>query len=98
MKDNILINNNGTATSYAVYIPGTTATLVSDYNDLYVSGSGNVGYYNAAATSTLAAWTTASGSDLHSVSKLVNFVSNVFPFDLHLAGASIGDAGLAGQG
>jgi hypothetical protein len=97
MKDNILINNNGTATSYAVYIPGITATLISDYNDLYVTGSGNVGYYNTAATATLAAWTTASGGDLHSVSKLVNFVSSVSPFDLHLAGASIGDAGLTGQ-
>ena len=50
MKDNILYNDNNTATSFAIYSPGTagvTGPLVSDYNDLYVSGTGNAGYYNA---------------------------------------------------
>ena len=96
MKNNILYNENGTATSYAVYYPGTTGTLVSDYNDLYVTGSGNVGYFNAANCLDLAAWKTASAGDANSVSRSVTFASIVPPFDLHLASGSIGDAGLTG--
>ena len=98
MKDNILYNDNGTATSFAAYFPSTvTNTFVSDYNDLYVSGLGSVGYFNAAADLNLAAWRTASSNDMNSVSRTVTFASNVSPFDLHLASTSIGDAGLTGQ-
>jgi hypothetical protein len=70
-------------------------TLTSNYNLFYpVSATnGNVGYFNAAATPTLADWQTASGQDANSVSKEVFFVSAT---DLHLTGASNGDVDLAG--
>ena len=96
MKDNIFYNDNGTATSYAAYFPGTVA-FASDYNDLYVSGSGLVGYYNAAACTLLTDWKTATTLDMNSVSKSVTFASIVAPFDLHLGTGSIGDAALTGQ-
>ena len=99
MKDNILYNDNNTATSYAANFPGSGGTegpLVSDYNDLYVSGLGTLGVYNATTCANLAAWKTASGNDAHSVSKQTFFVSNVAPFDLHLTGTSNGDISLAG--
>jgi hypothetical protein len=41
MKDNILYNDNNTATSFAANFPGSGGVegpLVSDYNDIYVSG------------------------------------------------------------
>lgn len=100
MKDNILYNANGTATSWAAYFPNTGATpgtIVSDYNDLYVTGSGYIGEFGVTVDcSTLAAWRTASSNDPNSISKLTTFVSNVSPFDLHLAGTSNGDISLRG--
>jgi hypothetical protein len=99
MKNNILYNDNNTATSFAANFPGSGGVmgpLVSDYNDLDVSGSGNVGYFNAATCLDLAAWRTASSTDANSISKVTNFVSNVSPFDLHLTGASNGDISLRG--
>ncbi len=70
-------------------------TLTSNYNLFYpVSATnGNVGYFNAAATPTLADWQTASGQDANSKSKEVFFVSAT---DLHLTGSSVGDLDLAG--
>jgi hypothetical protein len=103
MKDNILYNANGTVTSWAAYFPNsgaTPGTLVSDYNDLYVTGSGFIGEFGNGTTNTdyssLATWRTASSGDAHSVNELTNFVSNVSPYDLHLTGASISDHSLTG--
>ena len=97
MKNNILVNTIGTAKSYAVYMPSSTASpvLTSDYNDLYVTGT-NVGNWNGTDETTLSSWQVASGKDANSKSVAVTFASNVSPFNLHLAGASTTDANLHG--
>lgn len=70
---------------YAVYslvISPSSPFTVSDYNDLYVSGTNHsVGYYHTANRNTLADWQLATGQDANSVSVMPVFVS---PTDLHL--------------
>ncbi len=99
-KNNIVINtrtNSGaTGSHYAIYLEGAGlgTGLVSNYNDFYVSGTGSVlGYWETAATTTLAAWQTASSQDANSKSKAVTF-TDVATGDLHLSGGSIGDVDL----
>lgn len=90
LKNNVIINSTDAATGYCIW--KSNGTLVSDYNDLYVSGANaNVGYITAAARKTLLDWQTASSQDAASKSKAVNFVSTT---DLSLTGASIGDTDL----
>ncbi len=88
----------GTA-HYAVSYAGTTPNpsgLVSNYNDLYASGTdGVLGLYNAINQTTLLAWQTATGQDANSTSVPVNFVSPATG-NLHLDGASVGNIDLVG--
>ncbi len=90
--NNLLINNHDAANSFSIHwtnTPSATSELRSDYNDIYLAGaSAKTGKYGATEYATLAEWQTGTSQDLHSVSKAVNFVSNL---DLHLTGASIGD-------
>jgi hypothetical protein len=90
VKNNIVVSAETDFASYCIYRDGTAGTLVSNYNDFYPvsSTNGNVGFWNTAATPTLAEWRTASGQDLNSISKQITFVSTT---DLHLAGSSVGD-------
>jgi hypothetical protein len=95
LVNNIIVNQKDIAESYGIHWPfANFGTGVSDYNNIYLPGSNaNVGFWDAAATPTLANWQTASGQDANSKSKEVFFVSNT---DLHLTGTSNGDFDLAG--
>ncbi len=79
-QNNIFVNarsnSSGTGKHYAIYSSATANTgLTSDYNDLYVSGTGGlVGYFNAADKTTLANWSTAS-RDANSISSDPAFVN-----------------------
>ena len=69
-------NGSGTGKHYAIYSSASANTgITSDYNDLYVSGTGGlVGYFNAADKTTLANWSTAS-RDANSISSDPAFVN-----------------------
>jgi len=92
LKNNIIINGYNIATSYGIYW-GSSGTLVSNYNDIVVPGSGKVGNFSTADQATLSAWQSASSNDANSQSTAVTFVSGT---DLHLSGGSIGDMNLKG--
>jgi len=85
IKNNIFVIEEDDFSAYAI-----SGTPTSDYNNFYLKGTTNAKVHPLYAT--LADWQ-ATGADLNSVSKAVEFVS---ADDLHLAGASLGDAALAG--
>ncbi len=87
LKNNIVYNGSIDFPAYCIYREGTNGTLVSDYNDFYGVDNTNsiIGYWNTAATQTLAAWINASGLDSNSLSVNPNFVS---ASDLHLQNTS----------
>ncbi len=96
LKNNLFINNRSNASTggshYAMHI-NAISSFTSNYNDLYVGGTGGVlGFYTSNRT-TLALWRSGTGRDLNSVNRAVTFVSSS---DLHLDGASIGDVNLIG--
>jgi len=94
LKNNIIQTDENDFTSHCIYRSGTSGTFVSDFNNLYRSGTANqIGYWNNANTDDLSAWKLASSQDANSVSKSTSFVSTT---DLHLSGLSIGDFDLAG--
>jgi hypothetical protein len=74
-KNNIFSHHAG---GYAIYV-NSGANNNFDYNNLFSTGS-NVGW-KTSAYSTLSAWQTGTGLDLHSVSVQPNFIS---PTDLHI--------------
>jgi len=115
--DNIFINNISTSNSVARSIAindGNTQTapmcsglLLSNFNNLYASGTNGVIGCNGAATyrTTLADWQsnnlanpsfTNNACDTVSSSVSVNFVNTALG-DLHLAGASLTDVSLIGD-
>src|SRR6185312_7915757 len=65
-------NASGAGKNYAISLAGTApnpAGLTSNYNDLYVSGTGGfVGLFNAIDQTMLADWQTATGQDANSIS------------------------------
>lgn len=73
--NNIFHNSNG---GYAYYINTIAQVGVSDYNNLFSTGT-NVGYWSA-ARATLAALQTASGKDLNSKSVDPNFLLPMQPY------------------
>ncbi len=80
IRDNIIwvqngydLNVNSTADSY----------LASDYNDLYATGSGQIGDWQNAGQGTLFAWQSVSANDLDSISADPLFV-NASTFDFHV--------------
>jgi hypothetical protein len=95
IRDNIFYNfrSGGTGANYAI---GTfaTGTWTSDYNVLKSTVSTTVANWNNIAMD-LPTYQAASGQDTHSNSTTVNFV-DASTADLHLTGASNGDANLRG--
>jgi hypothetical protein len=101
VRNNILINSilnsTGTAKAYAINNAGTNGAFTDiNFNDYSVSGSQGVLGFLGSDRTTLTAWRSATGKDLRSVSRPVQFLGT-FPGDLHLAGGSIGDFFLRGQ-
>jgi len=70
LVNNILVNTGG---GYAYYASSTTALNVSNYNNIFTSGT-NFAYWTAARAN-LAALTAASGKDQNSISINPNFFS-----------------------
>ncbi|MFH2096572.1 MAG: T9SS type A sorting domain-containing protein, partial [Bacteroidota bacterium] len=85
LQNNIFSNTGG---GYAIYINQTSSINLSDYNDLYATGS-YLGYWSGNCAN-LAAWKTASSKDPNSISVLPAFVSTT---DLHTCNASLNGAG-----
>ncbi len=83
-RNNIIVSDEKDFASYNIYRSGTNGTLISDYNDLYVSNETNgvVGYWNNADTKTLADWIAAASLDSNSLNADPGFVS---VDDLHLS-------------
>jgi hypothetical protein len=83
VMNNIFANFEGDYATQAIRVASTnTATLLSNYNNLYsAGGSGTVGIFGATACATLADWKTASSQDANSVSGDPGFVSAT---DLHI--------------
>jgi len=78
-KNNVVWSNVGTC--LRVETAGQTG-FTSDYNDLYPTGTANVGYWTS-ARATLGDWTTASGQDTHSISSdpKFNYAGGVNDYD-----------------
>jgi len=96
VMNNIFVNERSNSSTggkhYATHISSTTS-LTSDYNDLYVGGSGGVLGFSTSDRTTLALWKSGTGKDANSVNTAVTFTS---ASDIHLAGGSIGDINLRG--
>lgn len=88
-------NAGGTGKHYAISVAGTAPNppgLMSNYNDLFVSGIGGfVGLYNATDQLTLVNWRTATGNDFQSVSGDPKFIlptGTSATVDLHIQAGS----------
>ena len=94
VANNILVNHHPADNSYGIHWPHGLGLVMSDYNNIYVTGEeASAGVYNDSTASTLADWQALTAKDGHSISKAVEFAE---AWDLRLAGASIGDVALAG--
>jgi len=87
IRNNVLWQSGG---GYALRLNGNPLRVSSDYNDLYATGGGNVGYWNGAVYGNLAQWRVARGDDLHSLSEDPRFV-DVDGFDNLLGGDNFRD-------
>ncbi|RYY53319.1 MAG: T9SS type B sorting domain-containing protein, partial [Chitinophagaceae bacterium] len=74
LSDNINLKNNifnitraGTGNKFALYFATATSTIVSDYNDLYVTGTNAFTGYNGTNQATLLAWQANASQDANSV-------------------------------
>ena len=96
LKDNILVNSRsgGTGVHCAIRVNPVTGTFVSDYNDLFATGT-TLGFWGAAAQANLAAWKLSSGKDAASVSVDPQFVSAT---DLHTIKTELNNGGVAVAG
>src|SRR5207248_6780238 len=83
IRDNIFSDSYDNSTStgdkaYAIYsVPANTAYSNINYNDYYVSGTGSpvLGSLSSVDQTTIAAWRTATGQDLQSISANPSFNS-----------------------
>ncbi len=84
--NNIIVNNNIGTGTYAMYSASNNiwAAATINRNNYFAPNSGNVGFYNGANQTTLAAWQTATGQDANSFNVAPNFVS---ANDLHITSA-----------
>ena len=82
MKNNLFVSQ-GTGTNYPCYLASyyTNSYVVLDYNN-YIDLSGNYVGYAGSAITTLAAWKSATGQDLHSVNTRVGFIDSTKNFEL----------------
>jgi hypothetical protein len=83
-KNNIVMSDENDFASFCIYRSGTTGTLISNHNDLFVSDSvfGKIGFWNLDSIETLAGWTAATNLDSSSISANPEFNS---ASNLHLA-------------
>jgi hypothetical protein len=93
--NNIFVNNGKSANDFAIQWPHDSGAPDANHNNYYVdpASDARVGFYNQAATATLAAWKSASNVDASSTDASVEFMSSS---DLRLTGESLGDQNLAG--
>jgi len=92
--NNILTLNNifiKLPSRFAIYNSGVFSNY--DYNNMFNGGNDSLVRYNGTSYNNMTDLYNATGTNQHSSSKEVHFVS---PSDLHLTGASIGDNELAG--
>ncbi|MEO7444210.1 MAG: hypothetical protein ABIT96_04800 [Ferruginibacter sp.] len=97
IKNNIFYNaRSGTGTHYAMYYPSNVTgvtNVTSDYNDIYVSGTGGkIAYLNGVNYDTITTWRAATSKDAMSVTDdplLVNPAGSVAGKDLHILVGSI---------
>ena len=84
-------NNNfvNEGPGYAVYVTSSFSINAMDYNNIYAP-NGNLGYFNG-ITNTLAAWQTASGYDMNSVSTDPQYYDGAS--DLHVCNDTLDGAG-----
>lgn len=84
LKNNIFVSQVDASVVYAIYNGG--ATLLSDYNAIYVPPTNaNVGYYNG-ARKTLQEWRDSTGQDFNSFIEQPPFVGGL---DFHIVPGSI---------
>lgn len=79
-------NSTGTGNHYGIYTTSTT-TLLSNYNDIYVNGTGGCfGFSNSLNRVTLLNWQVATGKDANSISVDPQFtsVTNLIPLNTAL--------------
>jgi hypothetical protein len=95
LVNNIFVNKGRSADDFAMYWPNESGAPDANFNNYYVdpASDARIGFYNQAATTTLAAWKSASASDPATTAVSVEFVSSS---DLRLSGESLGDANMAG--
>lgn len=96
-------NAGGSGKHYSITAGGTSplpAGLFSNYNILYATGSGSVlGFYNSADQPDLAAWRSATGRDLNSISadpKFADPAGNSTAVNLHIASGTFSPCESAG--
>ena len=77
LQNNCFANNGG---GYAIYVSTPSSINVSDYNNLFTTGT-NLGRWSSTTCNSLSSWQTNSGKDLNSVSINPEYVSNT---DLHI--------------
>lgn len=89
MYNNILVNNQGAASTNAYCIITSATSNISgaavNNNNYYANGNGKIGYYSSAAN-TLTAWQTATGKDVLSLNEIPPFASAT---DLHIPANTI---------
>ncbi len=88
VRNNIL-NNTGGGYAYVVSDSAVTGITISNYNNLFVTGT-NVGVYDGVVTTSLNDWISASEKDSNSVQVNPNFVT---PTDLHATSIAMEDLG-----
>lgn len=88
VRNNIL-NNTGGGYAYVVSDSAVHGIVVSNNNNLFVTGT-NVGTYGGVVTASLNNWIAASGKDSASVQVNPNFVT---PTDLHATSIAMEDLG-----
>ena len=84
-RNNIVFNaRSGAGKHYAIY--NSTGVIASNYNDLYVNGTGGTVGFNVADRLTLADWQVATSNDANSISVDPQFTSstNLLPLNTAL--------------
>jgi hypothetical protein len=95
--NNIVVNNNVGVGTYAIYSASNNiwTAAVINRNNYFAPNNGNVGFYNGANQTSLAAWQAATAQDANSFNVAPNFVSandlhiTTAPTPLESAGASV---------
>jgi len=62
LNNNISVTSNSTGIKYCIYLATNTASVTSDYNNLFMgatAGTNNIGYWDGTSFLTLADWKTA---------------------------------------